>query len=458
MITGNSLLTFLRQASKVYSDKQSCTDLLEADIYDFPRAVCLLFDAFIIQMVNIGLLPPEQTANAKCNSLSELKNQSRSVFRKLRIGNFRLFTKSEYNFGICFLFLYYFQRILDIVLPKDISRLSDDNDDEDNIPVPLRMTQEEVVMLLTGSKDRTHVHDTVGIVCADLAAIMNRQLKQDSPRFQRILEKITKIQGNRSIIFLRGLKGSGKSDFLIYLDKTGLNVRYYPQEALSSFSEVRSWVKSCVQSDEKKTENETMIILENIQTLSFSEILTLMEYLEQYNGKERISVICTSRTDMPQSFYSLVPGGFTVRNIEMPLMDIPDIEELLGHEHISLDPRVIKDATFGYPPLVVYCSAHMTEVIPFSIYFKTLIRLFEIRTPEENIRLLFFISMIKDGMISTNSLNVPGGREKSHLFHWDLMIRKAAANGLLAETSKPGIWLVNPVISFLSDKIIHNKM
>lgn len=455
MITGTSLMTFLRQASRISSDKQDCTSLLESEIYDFSQVIYLLFDAFVFQMTSIGIFPPQMASIGKCSSLFDLKSKNRTVIRNLPISKSHLFSKSEYNFGICFLYLYYFQNILDILLPKDVRSRSDENDEEDSSTTfPKRITQEEAVLILTGSKDRTHVHDTVGVVCTDLAAIMNRQLKQESSRFQKIIGKLQKTTGNRSFTVLQGIRGIGKSDFLMYLDRTGKNVRYYPNGNLVDFAEMKSWIVSCFITDGQTSDRETIIILRNFKSFSFSEVYDLIKGLQEYTGKEQIHVIVTSRSNTNETFFQDILTGFHIQVIEVPLLDTIDIMESLNRNHIPLDPKKILEATFGYPPLVNYCSTHRTEKIPESIYFKSLSTLFEIRNIKELVKLRLFLCLAKDGMFDYKQLHVRPLQGNEHLFEWEQFIQKAEENGLLTKSHEPEKWNLNPVVSFLSDKIL----
>ena len=453
MITGESLFTFLRTASKATSDKQQCLSLLESGVWDFQKTVFILFSCFERLMRESGLLP-RNTHNTVLSDPLELSRRNRELTTELRKANQRFFSKSDYNFGVCLLFLYYFQRIVSRTVPFRSSQAMDFDDDIFELTSG-RSTQEQIVVSLTGSKDRTHIFDTANIVCKDLAMLMQGQLQTNSI-FQTLYERIINQQGEKTITFIRGISGMGKSEFLRFFESQAENCRYFSRPSLFSFEELKHAFEG------KDPDLPVWLIIDDCRYLPWPDRFELRSLLSAVPESRKLHILCAVHGKGADAFAGTLPDGFRVGEIKMPLMKTEDIRELCSRENVFLDAKRVKEETFGYPMLVSYCISSRSETVPADICRKALFSLFETFSATDAMKLNFFILMNQDNFtaesIGTRShkIKIPLAKhtiDTVDLISQRLFFERAAEKGLLVFDTGSDMLMPDPVILFLMKKI-----
>lgn len=457
MITGSSLLTFLRKASKIGSDPQACLMLLGSETDDFQKTIRALFFCFMELMQTNELLSEKMVVHSVTADLSELYRCNREAIDELRVACAHLFSKNDYNFGLCFLFLYYFQRILSGLLPRKKSDYTINGETNKTISGNLRNSQEQVVILLTGSKDRTHIHDSARIVCEDLAGLMNRLLEDGAYTYAGLFQMIKNRQLQRTVVFLQGISGTGKTGFFRYFSEHEKNSRYYAGLTVQTFEEIRGSLITGKPWGGDKTLDPFFILLDNFSALTWPEQYEIRKLLNDIPEDRNVCFICAVRD--VRSADSL-PGGFSVIRIDMPKMNSDMVAEICSRKQSRLDPEEIYRITNGYPPLVSYCIDRCTDTIPVGIYWKIQSGLFGIRSAAESMKLKLFLFLSAGSCFEEKKLRLDHFGDEAGLFSWRSFLTKSAENGLVAESEVPGIWKIEPTVDFLSEMIrdsIQNK-
>ena len=454
MITGLSLHSFLRQAAKVSSDPRDCFMLLGAEKGDFQQAVQALFHSFEHLMMENEMIREDRQALIEFPDTAALYRRNQEIIAELRDVCSRLFPKTDYNFGLCFLYLYYFQRIIARISPRKRSDYLADSDKYLST-VNQRGSQEQIVVLLTGSKDRTNIHKTAIMVCEDLAALMNRCLRKAGTSFRSLSGKIKETEGERTFTFLRGISGTGKSVFLKTFAENEKNCRYYADPSLFGEDELAHLISDVPNENGSR---QFFILLDEFRTLTWLQKFELRDTLSAVPSDITLNLVCAVRDDGKNNLSGLIPDGYQVRQVEMPLMNQETIRELYEWGSSGLDSGKVLASTCGYPPLVRSCIRNHSETVSTWNYWKTLSALFEVRLASDDLKLKLAVLLSENGKIPvsmdtcTNDLRNNAKSEQFENYDLCNFLLEHSKNGLVSQSEDGKCWVLDPVVRFLFSK------
>lgn len=431
--------------------------MLGAETGNFQQAVRALFFSFEHLMIENELIRTDRPVSDENPDASALYRRNQEIIEELRGSCSRLFDKTDYNFGLCFLYLYFFQRIIARISPRKRSDYLTDSDKYLST-VKRRGTQEQIVVLLTGSKDRTGVHKTAAPVCEDLAGLMNMYLRKAGPFFLSLSEKIKEIKGNRTITFLHGISGTGKSDFLKTFADNEIECRYYAAPSLFGKNEL---VKLLSEKADAAGSRPFYVLLDDCRSMTWMQKFELRDSLSAVPSHVMFHLICAVRDNGKDCLSEIMIEGYHIRQVEMPLPDRETIRELCEWKSPGIDAEKVLASTLGYPPLVCSCIQNHSDTVSDRVYWNILSGLFEVRSASDDLKLKLAVLLCDKGKISIPFCTLPEGAlrvnkktgqsDKTDLYYFLL---EHSRNGLVNRADDANDWVLDPIVRFLFDKAI----
>ena len=431
--------------------------LLGAETGDFHQSVRALFDSFERLMIDNELIRTDRPASDENLDAAGFCRRNQEIVEELRGTCSRLFSKTDYNFGLCFLYLYYFQRIIARIYPRKRSDYLTDSDKYLST-VKRRGSQEQIVVLLTGSKDRTGVHKTAVPVCEDLAVLMNKHLQKYGTFFRNLSEKIKETDGTRTITFLHGISGTGKSAFLKTFADNETECRYYAAPSQFGKNEL---VKLLSEKVDAAGSRPFYVLLDECRLMTWLQKFELRDFLSAVPPHVVFHLICAVRDNGKDCLSEILTDDYHIRQVEMPLPDRETVRELCTWKSPGLDAEKILASTFGYPPLIRSCIQNHSEAVSSRVYWNILSGLFEVRSASDDLKLKLAVLLCDNGKIPIPFRTLPEGaprvNEKTAQFdQTDLyyFLLEHSKNGLVSRADDSNDWILDPIIRFLFDKAI----